>query len=295
MSATHGDADRDRLVNPTEGAPEAPEPLRLAFARGTAPGKWARRWAEAWPAEPLELVPLDVSGVPAAHAPHPDALLERVAPGARPPGTEGTGAPRHAVRLYSESVALVVAIDHELAEQQTADREALELLTLLAHPDHAAAWPAPEPWADPAWAPRDAGATLELVATGLGAALLPLPLARHLANKREHAVLPVVCEPALPGTEIWVSWAVERDAADVQRLVGIMRGRTARSERSAAPTGEAGEQADPPPAAEPRKRPRTEPQRGKQPQPPKNSRGAQLAAARAKRESQKRRGRKGSR
>lgn len=294
MSATRGDADRDRLVSPAEGAPEASEPLRLAFARGTAPGKWARRWAEAWPSLPLELVPLALSGAPDADAPRPDALLERVAPGARPPGTEGAGASRHAVRLYTESVALVVAIDHELAEQQTADREALELLTLLAHPDHAAAWPAPEPWADPAWAPRDAGATLKLVATGLGAALLPLPLARHLANKREHAVLPVACDPALPGTEIWVSWAVERDAADVQRLVGIMRGRTARSERSAVSAAE-GDDDDPRPAPEPRKQASAPPQRGKQPQPPKNSRGAQLAAARAKRESQKRRGRKGSR
>lgn len=291
MSAGHenGAAQRD-------GGAEA---LRLGFARGTSPGKWARRWAEVSPTQPLELVPLTLAGRPEAGAPRPDVLLERVAPGARPAGTGDdaidAGAARHAVRLYAEAVALVVAADHELAEQQTVDREALELVALLAHPDHAGAWPAPEPWADPAWAPRDAAAALELVATGAGAVLLPLPLARHLAGKREHAVLVVAGDARLPGTEVWVSWDARRDAADVQRLVGIMRGRTARSERSAS-TGTGGdERADPTRAPK-----RAEPKRKKEPQLPKNSRGAQLAAARAKREaakreSQKRRGRRGPR
>ena len=261
----------------------APTALRLGFARGVAPSKWARRWEEAG-GSPLELVPLPVSG---RVLPGLDLVLERVAPDERPRGAAaGAGgsqgdAARRAVRLYEESLALVVAADHELADEGVADREALQLVTLLAHPDHAAAWPAPEPWQDSSWAPRDAAAALELVATGLGGILLPLPLARHLVSKREHAVLPLRLDEPLPGTAIWASWDAARDAADVQQLVGILRGRTARSGRKAefakdpAPQqpGRSGEPARSGKPGKPEKRKSA----------PKHSRGAQLAAAKARR------------
>lgn len=231
-------ADRRAAARPTargaETAATAAEPLptlRLGFVRGTAPSKWAERWAEAVPEQRLELVPLTSTGATADRepgSPDPDVLLERVAPGARP---AGVGADRLAVRLYAEDVALVVGVEHELAEQQTVDRDTLALIPLLAHPDHAATWPAPEPWQDPSWAPAHAEAAMEIVASGAGAILLPLPLARQLAGKQRHAVLRVVGDPPLDATEIWASWPVSRDAPDVQQLIGFMRGRTARSSR----------------------------------------------------------------
>ena len=191
MSERVGDAER-----PTPRLDDGSErhAIRLGFARGVAPSKWARRWAEAHrggDAPALELVPLPVSGRVSEDL---DIVLERVAPGSEPEGTAAEGphgpAPtRHAVRLYTESLALVVAADHELAGAESAGRDALALVTLLGHPDHSPAWPDPEPWQDPSWAPKNAAAALELVATGLGAILLPLPLARHLSAKREHAVL----------------------------------------------------------------------------------------------------------
>ena len=119
------------------------------------------------------------------------------------------------------------------------------------------------------------------VGTGAGAILLPLPLARHLAGKRTHAVIPVYDEKPLMGTQIWATWSVERDAGDVQQLVGIMRGRTARSQRPGANTGDP--QAKAPSAGSKTKKPAA-----KKPQLPKNSRGAQLAAATEKREAAKR-------
>ena len=270
--------------------------LVLGFARGVSPSKWVRRWEESQSgdaAQELRIVPLDPSGRPPAGT-VPDVLLERADPSARPgmqsetddADSEGT-APRRAVRLYTESVALVVAQDHPLAGEPSMDRDALALVPLLDHPGHAAAWPDPEPWADPAWMPADVGAALELVATGAGAILLPLPLARHLASKRAHAIIPVHADPPLPGTEIWATWAAERDAADVQHLVAILRGRTSRSGRTpsgrdAPGAGNAGEQDRPQP------KPRN-PRTPSKPALPKNSRGAQLAAARAGRK--KRRGR----
>lgn len=259
-----------RAAGGEAAAPTAVEAaLRVGFARGVAPGKWARRWEEATGSR-LELVPLLARGTNGF-----DLVLERVDPGALPQGADGPEPSRRAVRLYEESVAIVVAADHELADERRAGLDALQLVTLLAHPDHAPAWPAPEPWADPSWMPSDAAAALELVASGAGAILLPLPLARHLSSKREHAVLPLDAE--LPGTEIWASWAIERDAPDVQQLVGILRGRTARSGRGSAKTSQgANEQGQP-------ERPMRAAQPAAKKKPlPKHSRGAQLAAAKAR-------------
>lgn len=288
------------------------ETLTLGFARGVAPSKWAKRWAdtaanagapEGSGSRTLELVPLQVSGRPEPGC-EPDVMLERVQPGERPAGTterdddrgdRGRAGSRRAVRLYTEAVALVLAADHELAREASIDRATLELVGLLSHPDHAHAWPDPQPWDDPAWEPADAAAALELVASGLGAILLPLPLARHLAGKRTHAVLPLADDAELPGTEIWASWAVDRDDEDVQRLIGILRGRTARSGRSTASGSTSVAQQTP---AAGRKGDRSahdgetsgrKTSGRKKAGPPKNSRGAQLAAAADRQKREKRR------
>lgn len=255
-------------------------PLRLGFTRGTAPSKWARRWRQAG-GGPLELVPVEQAF---GRDPSPldggplDVMLERSHPGEQPEGSAETDRTRHAVRLYTEGVALVVPTDHELAAEESVEVRDLALVTLLDHADHAAEWPAAEPWADPSWRPATPVAALELVATGAGAILLPLPLARHLVSKREHAIVPLSGEPRLAGTTIWATWALERDAGDVQQLAGIMRGRTARSSRPAA--GAASGAAPEPKAQKPaRQKPVS-----KKPGPKPGSRGAQLAAAREKAE-----------
>ncbi|MBK0420083.1 LysR family transcriptional regulator [Leucobacter sp. CSA1] len=287
-----------------EPRPSGPAPLRLGFARGIAPSRWAKRWAAASPGHPLELVPIDVAFGPApdhgvaAQAAPLDVMLERAMPRERPAES------RHAVHLYTESLALVVAVDHELAEHDSVDLGDLELVPLLDHSDHAPGWPDPEPWADPSWAPTDAVAALRLVATGLGGILLPLPLARHLANKREHAVLPVTDDDRLPGSSVWATWARDRDAADVQQLAGVLRGRTARSSRPGADAGPgSGSRSDRSPREDARKTAdRSRQQAGdtrasgassaKKPKLKPNSRGAQLAAAKAKAERRKAEARK---
>lgn len=207
-------------------------PIRLGFVRGVAPSKWAERWARAVREQPLELVPVDLHEVENARTEF-NLLLERVAPGAVPEGSAASPRTRHAMHLYDETVALVVPVDHELAKLGEINLEDLSLVPLLAHPDHFSEWPEPQEWKDPSWMPRNAKATLELVATGLGGALMAQPMAKHLSDKRVHSVIPVTRSrvPLLPGTGIWASWRVDRDGDDVQHLVGVLRGRTARSSR----------------------------------------------------------------
>ena len=278
----------------TDESPAEGPTLRLGFARGIAPSKWADRWRVVQPTIPLELVPLNLTfGGPRQPEPY-DVVIERAAPGRRPAGSEAeSGSPdasRHALRLYTEAIALVVPVDHALATQEQVSLADVSLVTLLDHPDHAPEWPDAEPWQDPSWMPRNAAAALELVAAGSGAVLLPQLLARHLGDKRRHAVLRVVDEPALAGTTVWATWAVERDAADVQQLIGVMRGRTARSSRPAAQPDE---------SAKPQPRARQTQQKpaksAKQTKLKANSRGAQIAAAREKIEREKAAKRKAAR
>ncbi len=253
--------------------------LRLGFTRGTAPSKWAKRWERAG-GDPLELVPVETAFGRKAEAQGVDVMLERTRAGERPEGSSEPDRSRHAMLLYTEAVALVVPADHELAESSEISVGDLELVPLLDHPDHFPQWPAARSWEDPSWMPTGVKAALELVATGAGAILLPLPLARHLSDKRAHAVLPVTGEPELAGSGIWASWDVDRDAADVQQLVGIMRGRTARSSRPAAAAADGRTGAD---GRKPAKQARPKPA-AKKAGPKPGSRGAQLAAAKEKAE-----------
>lgn len=247
-------------------APAIPA-LRLGFARGVAPSKWAARWQVVQPTIPLELVPLNLTFGAAKHPESCDVVIERAAPGEQPETTE-----RHALHLYTEAIGLIVPVNHELAEQDSVTVSDLALVQLIDHPDHAPEWPAAKPWQDPSWMPSNALAALELVASGSGAMLLPLPLARHISDKRKHSMVRITGDPALAGSTIWATWARDRDAADVQQLIGVMRGRTARSSRPAA-------EADVDPASSP-KSGSARPPATKKPKLSPNSRGAQLAAAR---------------
>lgn len=248
-------------------------PLQLAFARGIAPSKWAERW-ETVTGSPLELVPVNVAfGRSASVA--CDVMLERALPGRRPAGSEEAARTRHAMRLYEETITLVVDVDHALAKRESIALDALGAVHLLDHPDHPAEWPAAAPWENPEWMPQDVPAALELVSTGAGAILLPTMLARHLVDKRRHRLIPLTGADDVPRTAVWASWDVARDGADVQQLVGVIRGRTARSSRTAADTE--------PPARDPKpaKKKPQQPQK-KKAGPKPGSRGAQLAATKKK-------------
>ena len=258
-------------------ATATPPEITLGFTRGVSPSKWVRRWEAITPEQPLTIVPFPQPYGRPDGAEEFDMVLERTSPGAQPAGSvEGDAKTHHAVRLYDEAVAVVLPKGHDLTGRDSVSLAELAGTRILDHPHHAPEWPAAEPWEDPAWMPADIRGALELVATGLGGILMPAPLARHITDKHSHVTIRL-SDPLLGGT-VWASWRVERDAPDLQHLAGVMRGRTARSSRSA----EHHEQAK----AAVQSPKRTQPQKPK-PKLKANSRGAQLQAATEKREREK--------
>lgn len=203
------------------------QPISLGFVRGIGPDKWVARWQAVRSRRPITLVPInEVGDAPTSTC---DMTLVRTWPGIVPERSEGSMRTRHAVRLYDEAIALVVPTGHDAAGTTSMSVEELSLLRLLDHPDHAPQWPAPEPWQDPAWRPASIAGALEIVATGLGAILMPHPLARHLVDKHAHVIIPL--DEELAPSTVWATWEVSHDSDEMQELIGVLRGRTARSSR----------------------------------------------------------------
>jgi len=191
-----------------------PAALRLGFVTGTTPDKWARVWRERR-LEPLELVPvLEPDQEAGIRSGDLDAALVRL-----PVDRDGL----HCVRLYDEVPVVVAAREHFVA---AADEVLLDDLAgeQLVRP-HSSGWtPQAEQLAWPSMSEQEA---VETVAAGTGVVILPMSVAR-LFQRKDVTVRPVA---DLEPTSIALAWLVERDADDVQDLVGITRGRSARSSR----------------------------------------------------------------
>jgi DNA-binding transcriptional LysR family regulator len=190
------------------------EPLRLGFVTGTTPDKWARAWRDQRRG-PLELVPVtEAEQQPALRDRRVDMCLVRL-----PVERDGL----HLVELYDEVAVAVVPRDHFVtAATEVGLADLVDEQLVLPHPS---GWtPSAEQLA---WPPMDEREAVEVVASGGGIALLPMSVARLLARK-DVASRPVV---DLPPTRVGLAWLVERDDERTQAMVGVVRGRTARSSR----------------------------------------------------------------
>lgn len=194
---------------------QPPAVLRLGFVLGATPDKWARNWRERSKVR-LELVPLEESEQEQALADDlVDMCLVRL-----PIDREGV----HAVQLYDEQPVVVAGIDHFIAAAD--DEVSLGDLTgeQLVHP-HPSGWVPTETQLDwPLMSPKDA---VEVVASGTGIVILPMSVAR-LHHRKDTTYRPV---SDLPPTTIALAWRVEYDGPLAQEMVGVVRGRTARSSR----------------------------------------------------------------
>jgi DNA-binding transcriptional LysR family regulator len=177
--------------------------LRLRYVAGVSPSRWLRVWEELRPDLPLEAIRVDeAEQLSALTAGDADLAFVRL-----PVDTTGL----HSVQLWDELAVAVLPKEHPLA-----DAESLTLADLAGEP-HAA----PQP--DPAM-------TIELVAAGTGHAIVPHSIAR-LHRRKDVVAIPVTDAPP---TRISLVWPIERDDADIQQFVGVVRGRGAKSSRGEA-------------------------------------------------------------
>ncbi|WP_222123717.1 LysR family transcriptional regulator substrate-binding protein [Agrococcus jejuensis] len=201
-------ARRGTPAKPARRAPEATpapapvplEPFRLTYVEGATPAKWIRAWIDRMPQRLEHELVTGEQQLDALRAGEADAAIVRL-----PIDDDGL----HVVRLYDERAFVVVPQEHAAAELDSvvaADlvgESTIERGTMT--------------WSE----------LVEVVASCAGIAIMPQSLAR-LHQRRDVASLPV---DDLPPTTIALVWRHERDGDDVQALVAITRGRSARSSR----------------------------------------------------------------
>lgn len=177
--------------------------LRLRYVAGVSPSKWLRVWNERRPELLLEAIVVDepdqLSALLAGEA---DLAFVRL-----PVDTEGL----HAVALWEELPVVVLPKEHPLA-----DAESLTLADLEGE--------APAP------VQADVAMTIELVAAGTGHAIVPHSIAR-LHRRKDVVAIPVTDAAA---SQISLVWRRDRDDADIQEFVAVVRGRGAKSSRGSA-------------------------------------------------------------
>ncbi len=192
--------------------------------------KWRRTWAERLPGVPLEVAEVTEADQRAAlDEGRVDMCFARL-----PLDSAGL----HVIRLYDEVAVVVAPKDHPFAEREEVSLEDLSAETLVT-------------------GDAEASAT-ERVAWGAGVAVMPHSIARS-QSRSDLVFRPVTdAEP----TTVVLAWRVDTPDELVQEFVGIVRGRTANSSRTAAERA-----SRPAPAPEPRReRPAKAPRRGGGPQ-----------------------------
>ncbi|WZH53725.1 MAG: LysR family transcriptional regulator substrate-binding protein [Nocardioides alkalitolerans] len=196
-----------------------PTTFRLAFVTGATPDKWAARWRERHPKDRLELVPVEQADQErVVRDGTVDMCLARL-----PVDTTGL----LVVRLYDEAQVVVVDREHVVSAVDQVELADLADEQLVTDPARVPGWTEVAradrlDW--PAMTDREA---VEVAASGAGVAVLPESVARVL-HRKDAVHRPVV---DLPPTTVALVWLAERDDEATQEMVGITRGRTARSSR----------------------------------------------------------------
>ncbi len=177
--------------------------LTIAFVPGVSPAKWARVWRERFPSIELVLRPIGSDDVSSALAGDVDMAFVRL------PVADDL----EAIPLWTETAVVAMPKDSPLAD--------LDAVDLTEHDVHVV---------DPGPVPADVDGALDLVEANVGVVVLPQSLFRKASRK------PLVARELVgsPGTRVALVWRAE-DASDVTaEFIGVVRGRTANSSRSAA-------------------------------------------------------------
>ncbi|MBF6435517.1 LysR family transcriptional regulator [Nocardia cyriacigeorgica] len=177
--------------------------LRVGFVPGVTVSKWQRIWAERFPETPLDLEPIaQADQLTALREGRVDMCFVRL---------PLDDASLSAIPLYRELPVVVVPKEHpisvftevtlaDLAEEHRQDTSDLD---------------------------RAAG-SIELVAAGVGVAIVPHSIAR--LHARRDVVYRTVTDA--PDTGIALAWPSEQTTELVEEFIGVVRGRSPRSSRS---------------------------------------------------------------
>jgi DNA-binding transcriptional LysR family regulator len=186
------------VQEPTEDGP-----FVVAFVVGVTPAKWVRAWGERMPGEPLELRPATAAEA-IAGVRDGTVHVALVRTGAdQPPAPDLSS-----IVLYDEQPVVVASKDSAVSAFDSLDVRDLANETVLDY------------------AEETATETIELVATGVGVAIVPHAVARA-ASRKDVTAVPLA---GLSGTSVRLTWSV--GSASVDEFIGIVRGRTTNSSRA---------------------------------------------------------------
>ncbi|MET8774883.1 LysR substrate-binding domain-containing protein [Nocardia sp. NPDC004654] len=186
-----------------EPEPEVSAELRVGFVPGVTVSKWERIWGERFPEIPLRTIPLAAADqLTALREGRVDMCFVRL-----PIDRAGLSA----IPLYREAPVVVVPKEHPISlfTEVTAADLADERMQDASDIDAAAV-------------------ILEMVAAGVGLAIVPHSIAR--LHARRDLVYRTVIEH--PDTEIALVWPTAETTELVEEFVGVVRGRSERSSRS---------------------------------------------------------------
>lgn len=187
-------------MNPVPPDPAERAGLRVGFVPGVTLTKWRTMWAQRFPRRPLDVVEVAVDDQRRVlEGGATDVCFVRL-----PVETEGL----HVIRLYEEAPVVWVSKDHPVAlfdEVSTAD---LAGETVLDEVD-----------------PR----SIDLVVQGEAVLRVPMSIARS-SSRRDLVYRPVTDAPA---TTVALAWRVDNEHPAIEEFIGVVRGRTVNSSRTA--------------------------------------------------------------
>lgn len=195
--------------------------LTLGYVPGGTPAKWARIWAARHPEIPLQLRPV-AAGDAAADVRNGtvDAAMLRL-----PADTAGLAV----IPLYEETTVAVVPVDHILSAVDELTSADLDDEPILLPLDDVVAWAA-APGIPVDHRPETTKQAIELVATGMGALIVPQSLAR-LYHRKDLTYRPIIGAPTCP-----VALAIPEGPQPelIEEFIGVVRGRKPSSSRGRA-------------------------------------------------------------
>ncbi|MCX8560954.1 LysR family substrate-binding domain-containing protein [Mycolicibacterium mucogenicum] len=195
--------------------------LTLGYVPGATPAKWARIWAERHSEAALVLHPVAAAdAADAVRAGTVDVALLRL-----PADTTGLAV----ISLYEETTVAVVPTDHVLTAVDEISAADLDGEPILLPLDDVVGW-GDVPGNPVEYRPETTGGAIELVATGMGALIVPQSLAR-LYHRKDLTYRPITDAPTCP---VALAFPEGEQSELVEEFIGIVRGRKASSSRGQA-------------------------------------------------------------